>query len=393
MPIRWQTKTSSPGSAPKAGVSGPDDTVFGPGLYVHVPFCARACDFCNFYQIAPDRRRMDRYLEGMRREAGMVEASAGFATWFWGGGTPGLLSAGDFERLGTLLRERFGPPRLEWTVETTPAVVTRERLRVMKDLGVTRLSIGVQTFQPRLLEALGRPFRPDAIYRAWDQVREAGFASVNLDLMFALPGQSLEDWKRDLAEAARLGPDHLSTYCLTLEEDTALYLRLLQQGRRPDPEEEIRFYRESPALLADLGYQRYEISNYARPGFRCLHNLNTWAMGDWLGLGPAAAGQWAGRRERNVADLEAWRTGLDGGERATEDRDPLAPGRLLQDCLIFGLRRTDGVDLAELERRFPFWRATDHDGLWQRLREGGWLESEAAAPGRLRLTSEGLLLA
>jgi oxygen-independent coproporphyrinogen-3 oxidase len=238
-------------------------------------------------------------------------------------------------------------------VELAPGSVTEARLAVLRAAGVTRISMGVQSFQPALLEALGRQHAPAQIYRAYDRVRAAGFPSVNLDLMFALPGQTAVEWEADVREAVALAPDHLSTYCLTFEEDTRLWVKLAQGRVKLDAEHEARLYESTWAQLAAAGYGQYEVSNFARPGHACLHNLNTWRMGEWVGLGPSAASQYAGWRGSNVADLSRWLADLERGVRLTEDRVMLTPALRAEDALIFGLRMNAGVDLAEWRRRGP----------------------------------------
>src|SRR4051812_5446923 len=266
------------------------------GVYVHVPFCASTCDFCAFYQTVPSGDAVADFLSGIAREATLVEWPRPVSTVFWGGGTPGLLAPRDLARLAEIVRERCGGAPREWTVELAPASVTPERLAVLRDAGVTRVSMGVQSFQPALLDALGRAHTREQIDRAYERVRAAGFPSVNLDLMFALPGQTAEEWAADVREAVALAPDHLSTYCLTFEEDTALWVKLSQGRVKLDLEHEARLYEATWAQLAEAGYAQYEVSNFARPDHRCRHNLNTWRMHEWIGLGPSAASQHAGSR-------------------------------------------------------------------------------------------------
>ena len=279
-----ETRTLSAGSS----VAGESPL----GLYVHVPFCATTCDFCAFYQTVPKADAVPRYLESIEREAALVEwgaqpdgAPRRINTVFWGGGTPGLLRPGELERLGRAVLARANGTPEEWTVELAPATVTADRLAALKGLGVTRVSMGVQSFQPGLLEALGRQHTVEQIRRAWELIRGTGFASVNLDLMFALPGQTPEQWRADLDEAVRLAPDHLSTYCLTFEEDTALWLKLSQGQVKLDADKEAEFYLRTWEYLAEAGYAQYEVSNFARAGHVCRHNLNTWRMHEWVGLG------------------------------------------------------------------------------------------------------------
>lgn len=334
-----------------SGVSAEASSRVSPlGVYVHVPFCSHACDFCAFYQIEPRRQDIDRYFAAIERELAMVPREP-CATAFWGGGTPGLLAARDLERLGRLQIERFGVPQQEWTVELAPGSVKADKLAVLRDLGVTRVSMGVQSFSPRLLETLGRRHSLEQIRAAWELINAAGFRSRNLDLIFAVPGQTIEDWRADLDAAVCAEPDHISTYCLTFEEDTAMFVRLSQGQVTIDPERERAFYEETWDRLAAAGYAQYEISNHARPGHACVHNLNTWRMHRWAGFGPSAASQEAAWRGTNPPDLDAWITLLDRGERAMFDRVDLSPAQIAEDSLIFGLRMNDGVDVAALAVR------------------------------------------
>ena len=312
------------------------------GLYVHVPFCASTCDFCAFYQIRPTAEWVRRFLAGVAHEVGLVDWNRPADTVFWGGGTPGLLSARALAELGAIMRRSAGDRPQEWSVELAPASVTPERLAALKDAGVTRISLGVQSFQPALLAALGRQHTRLQVGRAYDRVRAAGFAGVNLDLIFAIPGQELPAWQADLDEAVRLGPDHVSTYCLTFEEDTALFVKLSQGRVRLDVEKEAAFYTQAWERLEAAGYRQYEVSNFARPGHECRHNLNTWRMEEWIGLGPSAASQYGGWRSSNVADLEQWAADIAAGRRALVDRVELVPRLLVEDSLIFGLRMNEG---------------------------------------------------
>ncbi|MEM8867212.1 MAG: radical SAM family heme chaperone HemW, partial [Verrucomicrobiota bacterium] len=276
------------------------------GVYVHVPFCASSCDFCAFYQEKPRRADLDLYLDTMDREFDLLPQAREVETIFWGGGTPGLLPAKDLERLGRSLTDRLIQPAKEWTVEMAPSTVKAEKLAVLREMGVTRISMGVQSFNEELLESLGRLHRPNQIYEAWSLIEKAGFPQTNLDLMFALPNQTLADWEADIREAARLGPNHLSTYCLTFEEDTALYVKLSEGKVKRDESRELRFYEHGWDLLAELGYAQYEISNFSKPGGECLHNLNTWRMQEWIGCGPSAASQFAGERYQRPSNLQEW---------------------------------------------------------------------------------------
>jgi oxygen-independent coproporphyrinogen-3 oxidase len=382
-------------SGPEAGqAKGGASTVAGTpsplGLYVHVPFCASTCDFCAFYQEAPTAGDVERYLDGVRAELALVSPERPVDTVFWGGGTPGLLVAKDLLELGRIVRSACGVDPAEWTIELAPGSVTEARLEALREAGVTRVSLGVQSFQPALLEALGRRHSREQILRAHERVRAAGFPSVNLDLMFALPGQADEAWEADLDEALALGPDHLSTYCLTFEEDTRLWVKLSRGVVRRDAEAEARLYEATWLRLEAAGYAQYEVSNFARPGHACRHNVNTWRMGEWIGVGPSAASQHRGWRGANVADLARWLDGLGRRERMTEDRCAVTPALLAEDALVFGLRINDGVDL-------QWWRARVPDLPWETVEETlRGLEAAGRlnmAGGVVRLTSAGRLIA
>jgi oxygen-independent coproporphyrinogen III oxidase len=368
-----------------------DPATAGPlGIYVHVPFCASTCDFCAFYQTSPTADGVRMFLSGIEQELALVPWPRPVATVFWGGGTPGLLAPQDLARLGELVRARCGGAPIEWTVEMAPASVTDARLMALKDVGVTRISMGAQSFQPELLDALGRQHTREQVFRAYERVRRAEFRSVNLDLMFALPGQDEAAWLADLEQALALAPDHLSTYCLTFEEDTKLWVKLSRGQVKLDLAHEARLYETTWARLAAAGYAQYEVSNFARPGHVCQHNVNTWRMHEWVGFGPSGASQFAGWRGSNIADLAAWRAGVDRGERATEDRVRLTPQLLAEDSLIFGLRMNEGVALSALQARFPEapWMAVEE--IAGRLAEEGLAQRKG---DRLVLTTRGRLTA
>jgi oxygen-independent coproporphyrinogen-3 oxidase len=360
------------------------------GVYVHVPFCASTCDYCAFYQVRPEGDDLRRFIATMRAELDLIEGPMFATTVFWGGGTPGLLPPAMLAQLAAAVRTRLAAAPVEWSVEMAPATVTAERLRALREGGVTRISLGVQSLDPGLLDALGRRHTREQVLRAFALVRDAGFDNVNLDLIFAIPGQDLAAWRRDLAGVVALGPEHISTYCLTFEEDTALFVKLSQGRVKIDPAKEAEFYEAAREELGAAGFAQYEISNFARRGRESRHNLNTWAMQDWLGFGPSAASQHGGWRGSNPANLAEWETDIAAGRRATRERVELGDGILAVDSVVFGLRCNAGVDLAALRTRFPGgpWAAiaavADHlvaDGLATRN------------DSRLALTDRGRLLA
>ena len=360
----------------------------GTALYLHVPFCASSCDFCSFYQEQPKRGDLDRYLAAIERELAL-QPPGRVETAFWGGGTPGLLPADDLRRLGQAMTRAAGQPT-EWTVELAPSSVRADKLAALKELGVTRVSMGVQSFDAATLEALGRRHSPRQILDAWALIEAAGFRSRNLDLIFAIPGQDEGRWTEDLRRALALRPDHLSTYCLTFEEDTAMFVKLSQGKVKVDRELEARLYRGTWAQLEAAGYAQYETSNFARPGHACRHNLITWEMGSWIGYGPSAASQWHGRRWTNPANLDQWIRGVEAGQPVREQVKELTPAELLCDALVFGLRLNAGVNPTALARRFATPLPAQVDGLFADLIAEGLME---AAGETVRLTGEGRLRA
>ncbi len=362
------------------------------GLYLHVPFCSHSCDFCAFYQEAPRRADLERYLHAIELELRLFPPGRRVQTVFWGGGTPGLLPAGDVARLGAaMLRHTEGAPT-EWTVEMAPATVKEDKLRVMRDLGVTRISLGVQSFDDRVLSELGRRHSAAQVMRAIDRIRHCGFENLNIDLMFAIPGQDPGAWDRDLRHAIACAPEHLSTYCLTFEEDTRLWARLRRGEVRPCSEsEEYVLYEHAIDLLEDAGYRQYEISNYSHPGFACQHNVHTWEMGEWVGYGPAAASQFQGIRFANPESLDRWYQGVEIGRLERVDRVVLDDANLAVDAVIFGLRMNAGINLNRLRKRWPRAPWGELESLWT-----AWINEGLAchpSPDRLALTRRGRLVA
>lgn len=328
----------------------------------------------------------------MRREFHLKAVGVPLAvdTVFWGGGTPGLLPPKDLELLAQTVLEGLAAPPQEWSVEFAPASVKAEKIRTLKSLGVNRFSMGVQSFDAQTLESLGRLHSPKQIYAAYDCMRAEGVTNLNLDLMLALPGQTAEALRSDIQKALDLDPEHLSLYCLTFEEDTKLYLKFARGQLKRDPDQEAALYELAWDMLESAGYEHYEIANFSKPGYACQHNLNTWSMYDWLGLGPSAASQYAGVRSQNVASLKLWLENLALGSCPQQELTVLDDNLLAADSLIFGLRMGAGVDLLQLQRRFPSHNFSQYLPLWEQLHANGLLEQNSS---RIRLTRKGKLVA
>ena len=322
------------------------------GLYVHVPFCASTCDFCAFYQEAPHREDLERYLAGIEQELATYDlAGRSVSTVFFGGGTPGLLAAKDLERLCRAVREFAGDSVQEWTIEFAPSTVKADKLAAIHDLGVNRISMGVQSFQPQMLEELGRRHSPKQVYEAIERVRDSGITSLNLDLIISSPSQTEALLRADLEEIRRIDPEHVSTYCVTFEDDTKLYARMLKGEVRPKSEDEdALLYTLSWETLEAMGYQQYEISNLAKPGHACKHNINTWRMQEWIGIGPSASSQYQQHRYTNPHNLQEWLLGLEpNSEMPFAEKQAVDSQILALDSLIFGLRMNAGVSTHSVE--------------------------------------------
>ncbi len=364
------------------------------GLYVHVPFCEAKCTYCHFAidPRRPDAARQERYTRALRTE--MEAAEPGRAdTLYFGGGTPSLLSA---ERLGSIVelaRRHFGlAPGAEITVEANPHDLDAEGYRALAALGVDRLSLGVQSFDDGVLRAMGRRHTAEDARRAVALARAAGFANLNLDLILGWPGETAERWRRGLAALLALEPDHLSLYLLEVEGRTAL-AHQQRQGRLelPDDDRVADLYHETAERLAAGGLARYEISNFARPGFESRHNSKYWADAPFLGFGMSAHSYRGGRRFWNHDRFAVYcRAVEEGGARAARagERVPSLRDRA-GEALFTGLRRREGVELGEFRRRHGLDPLAEWAGGLGPVLEAGLVEVDGE---RLRLTERGLLL-
>lgn len=325
---------------------------FGMGyesLYVHVPFCAAKCDYCAFYSaggVAPARRRA--YLDRLRVELAAASQAEPVASVFIGGGTPTLLEPAELDELLGLVKDHFPlAPDGEWTVECNPESLDRAKIDLLAGHGVNRVSLGVQSFRPELRGTLGRRGNPGDLPATLAHVRNAGIGRQNLDLIYAIPGQSLGLWREDLVRAADLGVGHVSAYALTIEEGTHLASRL----DAPDDSAFEAMWDLADEVLGGTGLHRYEISNFARPGEECRHNLAIWHGGTYLGCGPAATSFDGCDRWSQPPSLDDWLAGL------PPERDELPPRERACEILAFGFRTLDGWQWSAFRAR------TGHDAL------------------------------
>ncbi len=358
-------------------------------LYIHVPFCASKCAYCDFASFPGRERDWARYFEALWGEIdGWRARLSGYeaVTAFFGGGTPTLVPAEYIA--GTLERLRDAVPFAEGaeiTVEGNPGTLTPQKLAACRAAGVNRLSLGAQSFDGGLLSSLGRIHTPAQIGEAVGMARRAGFENINLDLMYALPGQDMAQWAESLDAAVALGVEHISAYSLIVEEGTPMARRVAAgEAALPDDDAVNAMQREAVARLARAGYGRYEISNYARPGYACRHNLAYWNRDEYLGLGCAAHSLLKNRRFHNPEGLDDYLAGL----RAMDGQE-LTPDDAMEETLMLSTRTVRGLDLAAWRRSFgaPFEKGRQ-DAL-RRLAAGGLIELDG---DMLRLTLRGMEL-
>jgi len=368
-------------------------------LYVHVPFCAHKCEYCAFYSEAAAGETVNRYVASLIREMELVAREVRPRTVFFGGGTPSLLNLRQWEQILAAM-ERFdllGAP--EWTVECNPATVSPDKARLLRAAGVNRISMGVQSLDEALLDRLGRVHSRDMVFGSFDILRRAGFENINLDLMFAIPGQTMDVWRQTLAEALALGSEHLSCYEVIYEEDTPLYAQL-QAGRfEVDEQLACAMYEELLEVAASRGFHQYEIANFARhssgspsevPDRACRHNINYWRGGSYHGLGPSAAGCVRGVRTKNWSSTLLYCEQLEQGRRAVEWTEQLAPLARAGETAAFGLRMNAGWAFEQFRQTTGFDLREEWPAELNRLEEQGWgcLEKD-----RFRLTRQGLRFA
>jgi oxygen-independent coproporphyrinogen-3 oxidase len=372
-----------------------------PSLYVHVPFCAHKCEYCAFYSHAPGDL-LQRYTDALLREARMLPAFRP-RTIFFGGGTPSLLTLKQWEQIGETFRELGWSSPEEWTVECNPATVSAEKAALFRSLGVNRVSMGVQSFDEHLLDRLGRIHSREQVFKSYDILRKASFENINIDLMFAIPSQTLDVWRATLAEAISLGTEHLSCYEVIYEQDTPLFEQLKAGEFDVNEELACAMYDELVTMVERGGFRQYEVANFAKhagppgeiPSRACQHNVNYWRGGFYHALGPSAAGYEQqtgvlGARTRNWANTQMYCEVVEKGQRPIESREELPALSRAGEVAAFGLRMNAGWPFNSFLQVTGFdLRDTWADPM-RKLAADGFAKIE---PDRFRLTSRGLRFA
>ena len=362
-------------------------------LYIHIPFCVKKCAYCDFLSGPAGEKEKEEYVKMLVdeiRNCPDTVQNYRVISIFFGGGTPSLLTGEQIGRLMDTVREIFTLDEdAEITMEMNPGTVTEEKLRKYRQAGVNRLSIGLQSVNDEELRLLGRIHTYEEFREAYHLARANGFSNINVDLISAIPGQTVESWRRTLEQVMALSPEHISAYSLILEEGTTFYKKYVEDEAKegpklPDEDAEREMYHRTREFLKDRGYERYEISNYARPGMECRHNLGYWMGVSYLGLGLGASSYVNGCRFCNERDLGIY-LGEKPGKRL--DQEILTKKDMEEEFFYVGLRLVQGVSLKEFEERFGERVQDVYPGLMERLEKEG---AAVLSDGRFRLTDYGM---
>jgi len=321
-------------------------------LYVHIPFCARICPYCAFYKDLLDRSQTWRFCEAILSDLDLLRTRFAILpeTIYFGGGTPTALTIPQLEMLLREFCERLDLLQLvEWTMEANPGSVSGRKASVLRKFGVNRMSLGVQSWDDDLLKLLGREHNARQAEESFHLLRATGFTNINVDLMFGLPGQTIEQWRSTLEKTIALQPDHISAYCLTYEEDTEFFLRYARGEFRQELDTDAEFFELAMAILENAAYEHYEISNYARPGFASVHNHAYWAGEDYLGIGPSAVSTVGMQRWQNVCDYRAFIDRVFAGQSPSASSETLTDEMKRTERIALSLRTSHGISTSQLQ--------------------------------------------
>ena len=367
-------------------------------LYIHIPFCVRKCLYCDFLSVLYDESLAKAYIDALCKELILKKNYVNtLKTIYIGGGTPSLLTDECFTQLFRHLMDNFNlSSNIEITVEANPGTIDKEKITTLLFLGVNRLSIGIQSFNDEELKTLGRIHTAADAVKSIELIKNANMSNFSIDLMYGIPGQTMDSWKKSISEAIKLSPAHISTYELTPEENTPLY-ELIQSHKIKMPDEELilEMYNYAIDYLTFCGYEHYEVSNFALPGFRCIHNLNYWDRGEYIGAGAGAHSFVKGVRSNNIKDVNNYIDDLNKGIIPEIESTKLIPLDTVKEFIFLGLRKMEGVNINKLPPFIPPLARGDRGGsdsllnACKELVDDGYLEIEN---GNLRLTRKGLVI-
>jgi len=356
-------------------------------LYIHIPFCVRKCLYCDFFSVPYDESLAKAYIDALCKELTLKKDYAkSLKSIYIGGGTPSLLPDECFIQLFRCFRDNFHlSSSPEITVEANPGTVNESTITTLLSLSVNRLSIGIQSFHNDELRTLGRIHTSDNALQTVELIRRAGMSNFSIDLIYGIPGQTMDSWHQSISETIRLSPAHISTYELTPEEKTPLY-ELIESHRIKMPDEELilEMYNHVIDYLTFCGYEHYEVSNFALPGFRCIHNLNYWERGEYIGVGAGAHSFVKGVRSNNIKDVNNYIDDLNKGIIPEIESTKLTPLDTVKEFIFLGSRKAEGISILKLKELGLNVLETCSE-----LVDDGYLEIEN---GNLRLTKKGLVI-
>ncbi|STB59446.1 radical SAM family heme chaperone HemW [Clostridium perfringens] len=360
-------------------------------LYIHIPFCAQKCLYCDFPSFARKDHLRKAYIEALNKEIISLREKHNnleINTIFIGGGTPSVLEADELECLLKEVAKLNMSKDIEYSMECNPGNLTEEKLEVMKKYGVNRISMGLQAKQDNLLKWLGRIHNYKTFKENFLLAKKVGFNNINVDLMFGLPNQRLNEWEETLREIISLEPAHISAYSLIIEEGTAFYnLYENDKLKLPTEEEERKMYHLAKKILEENGFNQYEISNYAKQGKECRHNLAYWNMDNWIGVGSAAASYINGKRIKNISSVEKYINSINEKREAVEEIINNSKNDNMEEFMFMGLRKINGIDENEFKNRFSMNINDVYGEILNKYIDEGLLIRES---GRIFLSEKGI---
>ena len=324
------------------------------GLYIHIPFCVKKCNYCDFNSFKIDKKLKDQYLKDLEKEMKLYKSEEEITSIFLGGGTPSILTSDEIKYIFKNIYDNFKiKDDAEITIECNPGTLTKEKLQAMKSVGINRLSIGLQATQENHLNYIGRIHTYEEFEKNYKEAIKIGFNDINIDLMYSLPNQTFEEWKETLEKITNLNPTHISAYSLILEEGTELYdMYERKEFELVDEDNDIDMYEYTINYLASKGYNQYEISNYAKPGFECKHNILYWKCGYYIGLGAGASGYIEDERYSNLCDLNEYHSALEKDKKPIESKEYLSLKDKIEEKIFMGLRMNEGIEFEEFKKLY-----------------------------------------
>ncbi|SHG89276.1 radical SAM family heme chaperone HemW [Tepidibacter thalassicus] len=362
------------------------------GLYIHVPFCVKKCNYCDFNSFKFTKEDKEKYIESLIREIGIYSENLKencFSTIFIGGGTPTILSIEDISYIFKCIYDSFNIKKdAEITIESNPGTLTKEKLKLLYSIGVNRLSMGLQAYQKKHLDYLGRIHSYEEFEKNFKDAIDIGFENINVDIMFSLPNQTFDDWRETLENVVSLNPAHISAYSLIIEEET-VFGKMYEKGELNvlDEEIDLKMYHYTRDYLKTEGYNQYEISNFSKSGYECKHNILYWRSKEYLGLGPGAHSYLEGVRFSNYCSLETYFEKLNNNILPVEDSHKLEEKDKIEEKIFMGLRMNEGIYFKEFKEEFEIDFMKEYKDIIEKLRNKNLIDY---TKDRLYLTNRGI---